>query len=133
MTSFDGSGKGPSGTGGRGKKNHTCSFCSRTSDDAGPIVEGPNGVYICSNCVELCHNIIKQEQRKTTQAKPLFTTIPSPRQIKDYLDQYVIGQEHAKRVLAVAVHNHYKRLTHADLDEAEAVEIDKSNVLLIGP
>jgi ATP-dependent Clp protease ATP-binding subunit ClpX len=133
MTSFDGSGKGSGGTGGRGKKNHTCSFCSRTSDDAGPIVEGPNGVYICSNCVELCHNIIKQEQRKTTQAKPLFTTIPSPRQIKDYLDQYVIGQEHAKRVLSVAVHNHYKRLTHADLDEAESVEIDKSNVLLIGP
>ena len=133
MTSVDGGGKGPSGIGGRGKKNHTCSFCSRTSEDAGPIVEGPNGVYICSNCVELCHNIIKQEQRKTTQAKPLFTTIPSPRQIKDYLDQYVIGQEHAKRVLAVAVHNHYKRLTHADLDEAESVEIDKSNVLLIGP
>jgi ATP-dependent Clp protease ATP-binding subunit ClpX len=132
MTSVDGSGKGPIGPG-RGKKNHTCSFCSRTSDDAGPIVEGPNGVFICSNCVELCHNIIKQEQRKTTQAKPLFTTIPSPRQIKDYLDQYVIGQEHAKRVLAVAVHNHYKRLTHADLDEAESVEIDKSNVLLIGP
>ena len=131
MTPADGSGKGP--TGPKKRSAHTCSFCNRTSDDAGPIVEGPNGVYICSNCVELCHNIIRQEQRKETQAKPLFTTIPSPRQIKEFLDQYVIGQEHAKRVLAVAVHNHYKRLTNADLDDVADVEIDKSNVLLIGP
>jgi ATP-dependent Clp protease ATP-binding subunit ClpX len=136
MTSING-GKGGSGSGGGGggprRKGHTCSFCNRSSDDAGPVVEGPNGVYICSNCVELCHNIIRQEQRKATQAKPLFTTIPTPRQIKEFLDQYVIGQDHAKRVLSVAVHNHYKRLTHADVDDSQAVEIDKSNVLLIGP
>ena len=88
MNSVDGSGKGHGGIG--RKKNHTCSFCSRTSEDAGPIVEGPNGVFICSNCVELCHNIIRQEHRKTTQAMPLFTTIPSPRQIKDNLYSYEI-------------------------------------------
>jgi ATP-dependent Clp protease ATP-binding subunit ClpX len=129
---------GKDGKDGR-RKSQTCSFCHRTGDDAGPVVEGPRNndtgesVYICSNCVELCHNIIRQEQRRTTQAKPLFTTIPTPRQIKEFLDQYVIGQDHAKRVLAVAVHNHYKRLTHADLDDASDVELDKSNVLLIGP
>ncbi|HOD84610.1 MAG TPA: ClpX C4-type zinc finger protein, partial [Phycisphaerae bacterium] len=124
-------GKGPPTRGPRGVS--TCSFCHRTSDDAGPVVEGPNGVYICSNCVELCHNIIRQEQRRTAQTKPLFTSIPTPRQIKEYLDQYVIAQEQAKRVLSVAVHNHYKRLTHVDMDQAEAVEIEKSNVLLLGP
>ena len=125
-----GRGGGPSGP---SHRPHTCSFCQRSSDDVGPIVEGPNDVYICSNCVELCHNIIRQEQRKTAQTKPLFTTIPMPRQIKEFLDQYVIGQEHAKKVLSVAVHNHYKRLSHADLDEADSVELDKSNILLIGP
>jgi ATP-dependent Clp protease ATP-binding subunit ClpX len=99
----------------------------------GPVVEGPNGIFICANCVELCHSIVRQEQRRAAQAKPLFTAIPTPRQIKEFLDQYVIGQEHAKKVLSVAVHNHYKRLAHADLDEADSVEIEKSNVLLIGP
>ena len=115
------------------KPVETCSFCHRTRDDAGTIVEGPDGIYICANCVDLCHNIIRQEQRREAQATPIFTTIPTPRQIKDYLDQYVIGQEQAKRVLAVAVHNHYKRLTNADLDDADMIELDKSNVLLIGP
>jgi ATP-dependent Clp protease ATP-binding subunit ClpX len=128
------SGDGPDGIRGSSRRrSNTCSFCHRSGDEVGPVVEGPNGVYICSNCVELCHNIIRQEQRKTAQTKPLFTSIPMPRQIKEFLDQYVIGQEHAKRVLSVSVHNHYKRLTHADLDETETVEIDKSNVLLIGP
>jgi len=132
MTPNDGSGKGP--TGPRKRGNQVCSFCNRGGDDTGPIVEGPNGVYICPGCVELCHNIIRQEQRKNSPAsKPLFNSIPSPRQIKEFLDLYVVGQEHAKRVLAVAVHNHYKRLTHADLDDVSDVEIDKSNVLLIGP
>jgi ATP-dependent Clp protease ATP-binding subunit ClpX len=124
--------------GGRGdgtrKRQGVCSFCGRTGEDVGPIVAGPEDkVFICSNCVELCHNIIRQEQRRTTQAKPLFGAIPTPRQIKEYLDQYVIGQEHAKRALSVAVHNHYKRLTHTDRDDRDDVEIEKSNVLLIGP
>jgi len=125
-----GKGRGPTSPRGRG---NVCSFCHRGSDDAGPIVEGPDGVYICANCVELCHNIIRQEQRRMAQTKPLFTAIPTPRQIKEFLDQYVIGQEQAKRVLSVSVHNHYKRLTHADTGDTDTVEIDKSNVLLIGP
>ena len=110
-----------------------CSFCHRSGDDAGLMVEGPNGVFICGNCVELCDNIIRQEQRQKGQAKPLFTSIPTPRQIMEFLDQYVIGQDQAKKVLSVAVHNHYKRLTQVDLDDPDSVEIDKSNVLLIGP
>jgi ATP-dependent Clp protease ATP-binding subunit ClpX len=105
------------------------------------MVEGPADVYICANCVDLAHNIIRQEKRKLTAAQPLFSSIPSPRQIKEFLDQYVVGQEGAKRALSVAVHNHYKRLsTHIDTASPEGtarpaddVEIDKSNVLLIGP
>ncbi len=124
---------GNQGNGNGGKKGGSCSFCNRSGEEVGPIVEGPNGVYICSNCVELCHNIIKQEQRRNTEAKPLLGAIPSPRQIKEFLDEYVIGQTHAKKVLAVAVHNHYKRLTHSDQKENSDVEIEKSNVLLIGP
>ncbi len=97
------------------------------------MVEGPDGVFICANCVELCHNIIRQEKRKLSESKPLFTSIPTPREIKEYLNQYVIGQDHAKRTLSVAVHNHYKRLMHVDAGGDDDVEIEKSNVLLIGP
>ena len=100
------------------------------------MVEGPSEVYICSNCVDLAHNIIRQEKRKLTAAQPLFSTIPTPRQIKEFLDQYIIGQEYAKKALSVAVHNHYKRLvttTESKDEKQNEVEIDKSNVLLIGP
>ena len=115
------------------QKSTTCSFCHRVSEEVGPVVEGPHGVHICANCVELCHNIIKQEQRRSTRSKPLLGSIPSPRQIHEFLGSYVIGQEHAKKVLAVSVHNHYKRLSHADSADDSGVEIEKSNVLLIGP
>ena len=126
--------KGSKGDGsGKRRPPGVCSFCSRSSEDAGPIVEGPNGVFICSNCVELCHNIIRQERRQAPRTGPMFAAIPTPRQIKEFLDQYVIGQDHAKRVLSVAVHNHYKRLTHAEGEEGESVEIEKANVLLVGP
>ena len=106
------------------------------------MVEGPSDVYICANCVDLAHNIIRQEKRKLSSSQPLFSTIPSPRQIKEFLDQYVVGQQYAKKALSVAVHNHYKRLTtNQEPAEGEApspasadeTEIDKSNVLLIGP
>jgi len=97
------------------------------------MVEGPNDVFICASCVDLCHNIIKQERRKLSTGRPLFSSVPSPRTIKEFLDQYVIGQDTSKKTLAVAVHNHYKRLTHVDEAEGDDVEIDKSNVLLIGP
>ena len=96
------------------------------------MVEGPNDVYICANCTELCQNIFKQERRRVDSGRPMFSTIPTPRQIKEYLDQYVIGQEHAKRSLSVCVHTHYKRLT-ANTDKENAIELDKSNVLLVGP
>ena len=106
------------------------------------MVEGPSDVYICANCVDLAHNIIRQEKRKLSSAStPAFGAIPSPRQIKEFLDQYVVGQQYAKKALAVAVHNHYKRLTttvesgdeNAQRSETADVDIDKSNVLLIGP
>jgi ATP-dependent Clp protease ATP-binding subunit ClpX len=128
-----GSGNGGSGDGGfRGRKVTTCSFCGKTSREVGPMVEGPSEVYICSNCTELCQNIFKQERRRVSAGRPLFGKIPAPREIKEFLDQYVIGQLQAKKVLSVAVHSHYKRLTQLE-NEQSPVELDKSNVLLIGP
>ena len=139
-----GTGGGGGGGGFRGRRVTTCSFCGKSSRDVGPMVEGPSDVYICANCVDLAHNIIRQEKRKLTSSGPLFSTIPSPRQIKEHLDAYVVGQGFAKKALAVAVHNHYKRLSSIEKstgdadgvaapDRANDVEIDKSNVLLIGP
>ncbi len=96
------------------------------------MVEGPSDIYICSNCTDLCQNIFRQERRRVSSARPMFSAIPAPRQIKEFLEQYVIGQDQAKKALAVAVHNHYKRLTQIDNEDAP-VELDKSNVLLIGP
>src|SRR5690349_23780188 len=102
------------GGGFRGRRVTTCSFCGKSSRDVGPMVEGPSDVYICANCVDLAHNIIRQEKRKLTSTQPLFNSIPSPRQIKEFLDQYVVGQDRAKKALSVAVHNHYKRLSVGD-------------------
>src|SRR4051794_18831632 len=129
-----GNGTNPPG-GFRGRRVTTCSFCGKSSRDVGPMVEGPSDVYICANCVDLAHNIIRQEKRKLTNTQPLFSTIPTPRQIKEFLDAYVIGQEYAKRAMSVAVHNHYKRLSVSEKPDQQTsdVEIDKSNVLLIGP
>lgn len=115
----------------KGRRVTTCSFCGKTSREVGPMVEGPNDVYICSNCVDLCQNIFRQERRRLQSGRSTLDTIPSPRQLKEFLDQYVIGQDHAKRAMSVAVHNHYKRLSAAEKDAA--IELDKSNVLLIGP
>jgi ATP-dependent Clp protease ATP-binding subunit ClpX len=141
-----GTGGGPSGPGGggasgsgggggdggfRGRKVTTCSFCGKTSREVGPMVEGPSDVYICTNCTDLCQNIFKQERRRVTGSRPQLGQIPSPRQMKEFLDQYVIGQENAKRALSVAVHNHYKRLSQLENEQSQ-VELDKSNVLMIG-
>jgi ATP-dependent Clp protease ATP-binding subunit ClpX len=115
----------------RGRRVTTCSFCGKTSREVGPMVEGPNDVYICTNCTDLCGNIFKQEKRRVSTGSQLFASIPSPRSLKEYLDQYVIGQDQAKKTLSVAVHNHYKRLTQVGNADAP-VELDKSNVLLIG-
>ncbi len=126
-----GSGRKPTGSTGR-NRNAFCSFCRKSYRDVGPLVEGPGDVYICGECIELCQSIIDQEKRRRGGSKALFTHIPTPRTIKDKLDQYVIGQQRAKKVLSVAVHNHYKRLSLSDQGHGE-VEVDKSNILLIGP
>ena len=126
------SGKEISGRrGGTTKKNAFCSFCRKSYRDVGPLVEGPGDVYICGECIELCQSILEQERKRRGSSKRLFTKIPSPREIVTPLDEYVIGQDAAKRVLAVAVHSHYKRLVVAE-EEAD-IEIDKSNILLVGP
>jgi ATP-dependent Clp protease ATP-binding subunit ClpX len=126
-------GRDISGTrrGGTTKKNAFCSFCRKSYRDVGPLVEGPGDVYICGECIELCQSILDQERKRRGSSKQLFTRIPSPREIMTQLNEYVIGQEQAKRVLSVAVHSHYKRLVAAE-DDSD-VEIDKSNILLVGP
>jgi ATP-dependent Clp protease ATP-binding subunit ClpX len=126
-----GGGRKPTGNTGR-NRNAYCSFCRKSYRDVGPLVEGPGDVYICGECIELCQSIIDQEKRRRGGSKALFTHIPTPRTIKDKLDQYVIGQQRAKKVLSVAVHNHYKRLSLGD-QGIHDVEVDKSNILLIGP
>jgi ATP-dependent Clp protease ATP-binding subunit ClpX len=108
-----------------------CSFCGKSAAQADTLIEGPSNVFICPECVELCHSIIRQNKKRIGSRFSL-KKMPKPREIKEYLDQYVIGQEHAKKYLSVAVHNHYKRLLHSDSDDSD-IEIDKSNVLLIGP
>jgi ATP-dependent Clp protease ATP-binding subunit ClpX len=121
-------------TGRRGsttKKNAFCSFCRKSYRDVGPLVEGPGDVYICGECIDLCQSILEQEQRRRGSSKQLFRDIPSPREIVANMDDYVIGQGSAKRVLAVAVHNHYKRLSLGW--EGNDVEIEKSNIMLVGP
>jgi ATP-dependent Clp protease ATP-binding subunit ClpX len=113
------------------KKNAFCSFCRKSYRDVGPLVEGPGDVYICGECIELCQSILEQERRRRGTGKQLFNRVPSPRELVAQLDEYVIGQEHAKKVLSVAVHSHYKRLMLGA--EGSDVEVDKSNILLIGP
>ncbi len=128
----DQSGKRRGMGGSSSKRNAFCSFCRKSYREVGPLVEGPGDVYICGECVELCQQILEQDRRRRGVARGMIREVPSPRAIKEYLDHYVVGQERAKRVLAVAVHNHYKRLLHAEEGESE-VEIEKSNILLIGP
>ncbi|MFN4257687.1 MAG: ATP-dependent Clp protease ATP-binding subunit ClpX [Gemmataceae bacterium] len=126
-----GSGRRPASGSGR-NRNAYCSFCRKSYRDVGPLVEGPGDVYICGECIELCQSIIEQEKRRRGVPRNAFTHIPAPRTIKERLDQYVIGQQRAKKVLSVAVHNHYKRLSYGESGAGD-VEVDKSNILLIGP
>ncbi len=128
-----GGGGSGGGSGFRGRKVTTCSFCGKTSREVGPMVEGPGEVYICNNCVELCQNIFRQERRRVSSVSAQLNDIPSPREIVEFMSQYVIGQQIAKRSLAVAVHNHYKRLLHAESEDSDSIELDKSNIMLIGP
>jgi ATP-dependent Clp protease ATP-binding subunit ClpX len=110
------------------EKHLRCSFCGKSKESVKKFISGPS-VYICNECVSLCNEILaEEEEREAAEAVP---RVPTPREIKDTLDQYVIGQESAKRSLAVAVYNHYKRVNHHGV--LDDVEIDKSNIMLIGP
>ncbi len=112
-----------------------CSFCRRTHNEVERLIAGPDGVYICDNCIELCQHILKDEnaaeQRSLETTTVDFGRLPLPRELMAKLDEYVVGQEHAKRVLSVAVYNHYKRIRSGGV--VEGVEIDKSNILVVGP
>src|SRR5467141_4180444 len=110
-------------------KHLRCSFCGKSKDSVWKFISGPS-VYICNECIALCNEILAEdEEREVSEA---ITQVPTPAEIKDVLDQYVIGQEKAKKTLAVAVYNHYKRINSHQGREAE-VELDKSNIMLIGP
>jgi len=115
-------------TGSDSKNTLYCSFCGKSQHEVRKLIAGPT-VFICDECVELCMDIIREETK--TQLVKSGDGVPTPRDIKVVLDDYVIGQEHAKRVLSVAVHNHYKRLAHGQKNSD--VELQKSNILLIGP
>lgn len=114
-----------------------CSFCGKSQSEVRKLIAGP-GVYICDSCISICKGILEKELKDDTRkAKPSFR-VPKPTEIKKLLDQHVVGQETAKKVLSVAVHNHYKRLTQhtpktVGIDPLEDVEIEKSNILLLGP
>ena len=111
------------------KKQLKCSFCGKNQDQVKRLIAGP-GVYICDECIELCSDIIADEFEETVELDT--KSLPKPKEIKNYLDSYVIGQERAKRALSVAVYNHYKRVNSND-NNNDDVELQKSNILLLGP
>lgn len=113
----------------KNKTTLTCSFCNRTQDEVRKLIAGPS-VYICDECIDLCNDIIAEEVEQD-EGLGMQSEVPRPREIKEFLDQYVVGQEFAKKVLSVAVHNHYKRIEQKNTNPE--VEIAKSNILLIGP
>ena len=116
------------------EKNIRCSFCGKSQEEVDRIIAGP-GVYICSDCVKVCSNIVEDDLYEDTEMTYTLADkeeLPSPAEIKDILDSYVIGQEEAKKTLAVAVYNHYKRINSQE-DKKDDVELQKSNVLLLGP
>jgi ATP-dependent Clp protease ATP-binding subunit ClpX len=109
-----------------------CSFCGKSQEQVRKLIAGP-GVYICDECIELCNEIIEEELYKNVDENVRLRNIPKPKEINHILNQYVIGQERAKKSLAVAVYNHYKRINSAHASASDDVELHKSNILLIGP
>ncbi|WP_455618482.1 ATP-dependent Clp protease ATP-binding subunit ClpX [Eisenbergiella sp.] len=108
-----------------------CSFCNKTQDQVRKLIAGPNGVYICDECVDICADIIEEEYEDEAPEEAMDINLLKPVEIKEFLDDYVIGQNEAKKVLSVAVYNHYKRVT-AEKD-ADDIELQKSNIIMIGP
>ena len=107
-----------------------CSFCNKTQDQVRKLIAGPNGAYICDECVDICSEIIEEEFQDHPEPDEFEINLLKPQEIKEFLDDYVIGQDEAKKALSVAVYNHYKRVTSGrDLD----VELQKSNILMLGP
>ena len=114
----------------RRTEEDVCSFCGKSAHAVGHLIQGGPNTFICNECVELCHSIMQQERRRTDARRPQLRNLLPPIEIKNKLDEYVIGQDQAKKTVAVAVYNHYKRLV---VDPGDEVELDKSNVLLVGP
>ena len=111
-----------------------CSFCNKTQDQVKKLIAGPAGVYICDECVDICADIIEEESGEETAEKDQETiNLLKPAEIKSFLDEYVIGQDEAKKALSVAVYNHYKRVLAPEMDQDNDVELQKSNILMIGP
>ncbi|TMG02474.1 MAG: ATP-dependent Clp protease ATP-binding subunit ClpX [Chloroflexi bacterium] len=110
--------------------SYTCSFCSKNQDQVRRLIAGPGAVYICDECVELCREIIQEDSTSTVRPKEPLQRIPPPKLIYQQLSEYVVGQEQAKKVLSVAVYNHYKRI---GAKSGKDVELEKSNILLLGP
>jgi ATP-dependent Clp protease ATP-binding subunit ClpX len=115
-----------------GEKTLFCSFCGKSQHEVKKLIAGPS-VFICDECIDLCNEIIRDELPATDVARQVKGDLPTPAQIKANLDNYIIGQEAAKRTLSVAVYNHYKRLRHQEKSKKDDVELSKSNILLIGP
>ena len=116
---------------GKSSDNIRCSFCNKTQDQVKKLIAGPAGVYICDECVEICADIVEEEYDEEIEETEFDINLLKPVEIKDFLDDYVIGQEEAKKVLAVSVYNHYKRVTAPkDIDD---VELQKSNIIMVGP
>jgi len=118
-----------------------CSFCGKSQDQVKKLIAGPE-VYICDECVDLCNEILDEEffeaeEGEKSTTLPEISKVPKPLEIKTFLDDHIVGQDDAKRILSVAVYNHYKRVNHnlsnKEKDNKDAIEIQKSNILLIGP
>ncbi|RZA24640.1 MAG: AAA family ATPase, partial [Proteobacteria bacterium] len=113
-----------------GEKLLYCSFCGKSQHEVKKLIAGPS-VFICDECIDLCNDIIRDETSNVETVAGAKSDLPTPHEISELLDQYVIGQQTAKRILSVAVYNHYKRLKH--LGKKDDIELSKSNILLVGP